>query len=122
MSEKRTASEIRAYCEEYTQRGSEIYGRLDDDDLCEEWQNLMILFGCAARTDLPRLLDAAVKLREALWDSNVYLTTDGIGFKDPRVMGLYVDTLWLAEPPEDAELSPEPALSPDGESGEESEA
>ena len=72
-----------------------------------EWahDNTMPEFIANARTDMPRLLDAAVKLREA-WLAWADLENDEAG-------RLFHDTAWLDEP--------ESALSPDGENGEEGE-
>jgi len=66
--------------------------------------------GINARTDLPRVLDAAVRLRKAVFDAWEW------GWMG-NARELLAGTIWLIEP----ELSPEPALTPDGENEEESE-
>jgi len=107
MSEKRTAGLIRSYLKAFeyglaiakTPRKRRAY-----------YTNL----GINARTDLPRVLDAAeaaVKLREALayaWEFVPFA-------RDECVRKAWAETAWLAE------LSPEPADSADGENEEESE-
>ena len=138
---ERTAAEIRAYCEAVPEppwcyllsdKGGGWYLGLaineagtmgagdvsyeDPDDMimtdglaCNELahDNTMPEFIANARADLPRVLEAAVKLRAALIDTLVYLVDDDWA-------KLLDETAWLAD-------SPEPALSPDGENGEEGE-
>ena len=148
MTEKqRTAREIRAYCEAVPEppwcyllsdKGGGWYLGLaineagtmgagdisyeDPDDMimtdglaCNEsaHDNTMPEFIANARTDMPRLLDAAVKLRRWTNEYLIYLRRVGYPISAREVERDFAETAWLAEP--------EPALSPDGENGEEGE-
>ena len=102
MSEQRSARQIRAYCEALEAALSNPVGRREQSGaLYVEW-------GINARVDMPRLLDAAevaVKLRALFRGIRTWREKERI----------LAETAWLAE------LSPEAALSADGENEEESE-
>jgi len=104
MNEKRTAAQIRAYCEAATE--------------AQYWDYDWWIFGERVQADLPRLLDAAAKLREMVSDlcdeiddlMRYWHNLESSCNKRGRKM--IDETAWLEE------LSPEPALSPDGENEE----
>ena len=102
---KRTASEIRAYCES-------VPDPLVEDSITV-WaaQAQYAKVGLNARTDVPRLLDVAAKLRKMLAEAYAAAWAHqdpGPWLRERRCPDLLADTAWL-------ELSPEPALSPPGE-------
>ena len=145
MTEQRNAAEIRAYCEAVPEppwcyllsdKGGGWYLGLaineagtmgagdvsyeDPDDMimtdglaCNELahDNTMPEFIANARADLPRVLAAAVRLRGALAYCIQFAKP---ACRPPQIAELLDETAWLAD-------SPEPALSPDGENGEEGE-
>ena len=129
----RTASEIRAYCEWFRD--------WTRDDVWDDGEHAVIYFDIglpdndtldtvhatgenrkaiadalsSMLADLPRALEAAVKLREMVQDMRGYPTECGRLGTDWAADRVLDDTKWLAE------LSPETPLSPDGENEEESE-
>jgi len=138
---KRTASEIRAYCEaasegewRYSEDAWRVFSKLDGEDfelLAVQMFSADGRFAANARTDLPRVLEAAVKLRHIVvteFESCVANRADiemgcyqcskweGIddGCEYDGVLRLLDETAFLAD-------SPKAAGSTGGESGEESE-
>ena len=101
MTEQRTAAEIRKD-HEWCTRQIKKTGLAGATRLQHGWYATL---GAFATTDMPRLLDAAVRLRRE-WLAWADLENDEAG-------RLFHETAWLDEP--------EAALSPDGENGEEGE-
>ena len=105
---KRTAQQIRAYLKAFE------YGRIIAKTPAKR-RAYYTEVGPNARTDLPAVLDAAVKEREDIGHLLVLLPSE---LWTPEVSAIYRRRLkndWLAE------SSPEAAQSPDGENEEESE-
>jgi len=114
---KRTVSEIRAYCEAASEgpwtaeigapySGSLVRDKDIDFSIAQHIEAEDAQFIANARTDLPRLLDAAVKLRAAL---SYRITRAGTPEQLREAEDvLMANTAWLVD-------SPEAVLSPDGE-------
>ncbi len=99
---ERNATEIRAYCDRRNRLLDKTWKFIADGCQGRYKSALHLAFSEQAATDLPRVLDAAVKLRAGL------LRCYNTGWLY-KAVDLLAETAWL---------SPQPTVSSDGESGE----
>ena len=119
---KRTTAEIRAYCKRLPRILQDVPACVNN--VKSYRYGAYRAFAEMARTDLPRVLDAAVALWRARYaDRDMMLRqsvarlakSDNMTFSEEEIRQLVLDDQLLSRT---AWLSPEPALSPSGENEE----